>query len=206
MRSRHLISNTNFITDLTPWTNHSRICNVTKTHHRSSPSAENHPTSTSARTNSEDAGNDNFALIKNRLLLLWYTLIQIMKNIYRVRFIIHPANDIYIYIYICEHQVQFTTLWLYQYGYPSGTEFPWENIKIYFQIPSFFSYWEDTCNWKLLAMKTKICLTHIVNTMAADDIAMQGAGVLTAMILGKFTQNISTSAPYGLTNRILVSC
>ena len=42
MRSRHLISKTNFIADLWPWRSHPRNYNLTKTHLRSSLSAVKH--------------------------------------------------------------------------------------------------------------------------------------------------------------------
>ena len=46
---------------------------------------------------------------------------------------------------------------------------------------------------------TRTCISCIVNTMAADDLATQVARSSAAMVVSQFSWNISVSAPWGLT-------
>ena len=59
-------------------------------------------------------------------------------------------------------------------------------------------YWDGPGRWNPLSWKSRTSLSNIVNNMAADDLAMQGARVSAAMILTLSFWNILTPAPDGL--------
>ena len=69
-------------------------------------------------------------------------------------------------------------------------EFIWENEK-----NISFSMLRYTGTWNPSPCMTVAHLSHIINTMAADDLAMEGARASTAMVLMCLSWNILTSAP-----------
>ena len=67
-------------------------------------------------------------------------------------------------------------LTLYMLIFSEGTK----HISTFHVIPP---YWHDTGNWNHSSWKTRTCLIHIANIMAADDLVTQRARASTAMIL-----------------------
>ena len=60
-------------------------------------------------------------------------------------------------------------------------------ICIYnFYIPP---HWQDIGSWNPSSCKTRTCLFHTANIMAADDLATQGARTSAAMILTKLNRD-----------------
>ena len=73
-----------------------------------------------------------------------------------------------------------------------------KNVFAYFFTPR---YCDDTRCWNPYPWKTRYmyCLCYIVNVVAADGLATQGAKASAGMVLTNFSRNIPASAPSGLT-------
>ena len=58
--------------------------------------------------------------------------------------------------------------------------------KNIFTFPIISHHWDDAAIWNPSSWKTMTCIFYIFNSMAADDLARQGARASTAMILTSF--------------------
>ena len=74
----------------------------------------------------------------------------------------------------------------------------YENIFTCY-IVFVFHHWHGAGNWTPSPGKTRIFSFYIYNTMAADDLAMQGARASAAILLIWLSWNIPPSIPDGLT-------
>ena len=64
-----------------------------------------------------------------------------------------------------------------------GAECIWEIIKTCLQFFHISRYWDGKCSWNLSSWKRMINLLYIINIIAADDLATQGARASAAMVL-----------------------
>ena len=80
---------------------------------------------------------------------------------------------------------------------PSGMKYILENIKYIFVIYIISHNWDSAGTWNLTLWKTNTYWSYVVNTMAADELAIQEARASKTVVLKCSFQNILFSVPEG---------
>ena len=75
-----------------------------------------------------------------------------------------------------------------------------EDIWWTFQVPIFLNVWRRRRWWTYFFMKDSKCVSYIVNTMATDYLATQGARTSADLVLTYICQNNPVWSPLGLTH------